>query len=71
MDAIINALWELRTVFTFLLGLSAGFVIAALMVAARKNTEPDGPPTIIIPPVANEEPIGDMVDVRSVLRRYE
>lgn len=71
MDDIINAIWELRTVFTFLIGVAGGLVIASLLTVARQNTEDDGPPTITIPPVPYDEPMGDMVDVRRVMKRWE
>jgi len=50
MSEIINAIWELRTIFVFLVGVTAGLVIATILVAARKNEEEDGPPTILILP---------------------
>ncbi len=70
MEAFVSALWELRTWFALSLGVLIGLLIAALLMMARQQTEPDdGPKTILIPPVA-DEPMGEMVDVKELMRRY-
>lgn len=69
MTEIINTIWSLQTWLIFLIGVTAGLVIGALLVAARRNTEDlDGPPTILILPP--DEPM-PQVDVRGMLRRFE
>ncbi len=68
MEGFIAAFWDLKSWFALSLGVFIGLILAALLMMSRRS-EPDGPPTITIPPV--EEPMGEQVDVRSVLRRYE
>lgn len=67
MTEIINALWDLRTWFALILGVAIGLMIASLMAMARRNEEPDGPPTILILPP--DEPM-EQVDINEFVRRY-
>ena len=67
MTDIINALWDLRTWFALILGVAIGLMIASLMTMARRNEEPDGPPTILILPP--DEPM-EQVDIDQFIRRY-
>lgn len=58
-----------------ILSLAAASLLGVVLLAilARLNgadDEPeDGPPTILIGP-AEQEPLGDQVDVRGILKRY-
>ena len=70
MENLIAMLWSLQTWLALFLGIAIGLMVASLMVMSRRQDEPDdGPKTITIPPVA-DEPMGDMVDVRELMRRY-
>lgn len=69
MENLINALWSLQTWLALFLGIAIGLLIASLMVMARREDPEDGPKTITIPPVY-DEPMGDMVDVKDLMRRY-
>jgi len=67
MTEFVNAIWELRTWFALFLGVAIGLMAAALMTMARRNEEPDGPPTILILPP--DEPM-EQVDINEFVRRY-
>lgn len=67
MTEIINALWDLRTWFALILGVAIGLMVASLMAMARRNEEPEGPPTILILPPDEPTP---RVDIDQFIRRY-
>ena len=67
MDAVIAALWELRTWFALSLGVLIGLLIAALLMMARQQAEPADPPTILILPP--EEPM-EQVNMSEFVRRW-
>lgn len=61
------------TATVVLLSLFAALILAVIFLAivARANRlrDDDGPDTIIIPPA--EEPLGERVDVRALMKRWE
>lgn len=63
MADLLNALWELRTVIVFLAGVTAGLVFAifALAVMSRVNE----------PKREDEQPIGDVVDIRQFIDKWD
>jgi uncharacterized protein YggT (Ycf19 family) len=67
MDAVIAALWELRTWFAFSLGVLIVLLIAALLMMARQQSEPADPPTILILPP--DEPM-EQVNMSEFVRRW-
>lgn len=59
-----------------ILGLAAAGFLGVILLAilarlnGRDDEADDGPPTFLIGP-AEPEPLGEQVDVRGILRRYE
>lgn len=68
MTDVINALWSLQTWLVLFLGIAIGLMVASLMAMARRNEEPEGPPTILILPPDEPTP---RVDIDKYIRRYE
>jgi len=60
---------------TFLAILSAAVLLAlaflALIARLNGDDQADDPPVLITPPADEDTPLGDQVDVRAILRRYE
>lgn len=68
MTEFIDALWSLQTWLVLFLGIAIGLMVASLMAMARRNEEPEGPPTILILPPDEPTP---RVDIDKYIRRYE
>ncbi len=67
MAEFFDAVWSLRTLFTLMVGVSLGLVISSLLSMSRRC---EGCwEEIELRPV--EEPHGDVVDIKDLMRRYE
>ena len=51
--------------------LALALIFLALIARLNGDDRADDPPVLITPPADEDTPLGDQVDVRAILRRYE
>lgn len=51
--------------------LALALIFLALIARLNGDDQADDPPVLITPPSDEDTPLGDQVDVRAILRRYE
>lgn len=56
------------TILILMSACGLGIVLLAVIGRLNERHEDEDEPTIVIPPA--EEPLGDQVDVRAILKRY-
>lgn len=67
---MIDLLSGLAILAAMLLVFLAGLAIMARLNRLEADDEDGGPKTILIGPAQDDEPLGDMVDVGGIVKRY-
>lgn len=52
-------------------GSAGGFAVAVLLRGRADDYEARWPTTIVIPPIADDEPVGDVVDIKRLISKWE